>query len=48
MFAIVAASNWGLGTVPATPRGSRTRSPSVSKKKNSLSLLIGPPTEPAH
>ena len=48
MFAIVAASNWRLGIVTRKCWGMSSRRPSVSKKKNSLSFLIGPPNEPAH
>jgi len=43
ILAIVAASNWGLGRVTKKSWGISNRRPSVSKKKNGLSLLIGPP-----
>jgi len=36
------------GELGVVPEHSRMRIPSVSKKKNSLSFLIGPPSEPAH
>jgi len=48
MFASVAAWNSGLGISTMFTGAIKTRSPSVSKKKNSLSFLMAPPKEPAH
>ena len=38
----------GVGTLVAMTFGRTNRNPSVSKKKNVLFLIMGPPTEPAH
>src|SRR6202522_523687 len=48
-LAIVAVSNAWVGTnVSGNTVGRMTRNPSVLKKKNSLSFLIGPPSDPPH
>src|ERR1019366_6323705 len=43
-----AVAKAGVGMVNGMTLGRRKRNPSVSKKKNVLFLIIGPPTEPAH
>src|ERR1700680_4060134 len=47
-LASTAPAKAALGTVVAITLGKRKRNPSVSKKKNVLFLIIGPPTEAAH
>src|SRR5450755_1491066 len=47
-LARVAAWNCGVGRFTSVLANSTYRIPSSSKKKNSLSFLIGPPMEPAY
>src|ERR1700722_1398509 len=47
-LAMVAVWNAWLGNATAVLTGMTTRRPSVLKKKNNLSFLIGPPMEAAH